>query len=223
MAHPQLLTKDFSKKYMHWDILDQARLAFLPCLSFTKAENFYLAGGTGLAIQLGHRDSIDFDFFKEGDISPDEVFERLQEASKSHEMLIIQKEKNTLSVLVDGVIKLSFFGYKHPLLFPAIVTEHILIASLLDIAAMKFAAITSRSLEKDYVDIFYLLKNASLTDLLQTTKQKLPELDKSVVLKALVYFDDVEREHILFREGYVVDFEDVQIFLRSEVTALLKS
>ncbi len=206
---------------MHWEILDEYRRAFLPCLAFTKLDHFYLAGGTALALQLGHRDSIDFDFFAQGNISPDDVFAKLEASSEGHSLVIIQKEKNTLSVLVDGAIKLSFFGYKYPLLFPLIATEHFDIAGLTDIVAMKLSAITSRSLEKDYIDIYYLLKHLTLKKALDAAAEKLPELDRSVVLKALVYFDDITHEEILFKDGYEVDMKTVAEQLRAEMTAYL--
>ena len=206
---------------MHWDILDQQRTDFLPSCAFTKAQGFYLAGGTGLALQIGHRDSIDFDFFTQGDIIPDEVFASLASAADGHKFTIIQKEKNTLSVVVDDTITLSFFGYHYPLLFPLIESSAFSIASVRDIGAMKLSAITSRSLEKDYVDLYYILQTCSLADMLGDAKQKFPELDQSVILKALVYFDDVEQEHILFKNGYARELTVVKAFLRDKVKALL--
>ena len=206
---------------MHWDILDKKRTDFLPSCRFTKAQGFYLAGGTGLALQIGHRDSIDFDFFTEKDIVPDEVFAQLKVETQGRNLTIVQKEKNTLSVIVDQEIKLSFFGYHYPLLFPLVDSPSFSIASVRDIAAMKLSAITSRSLEKDYVDLYYILQTCSLANILGDAKQKFPELDQSVILKALVYFDDVEQEHILFKHGYALEFAVVKEFLRNKVKALL--
>jgi len=206
---------------MHWDILDTERTQFLQKLSFTKTSGFYLAGGTALALYLGHRDSIDFDFFKEGSIDPDEIFSLLEEACKGDTLTIIQKEKDTLSVLVNNTIKLSFFGYRYPLLLPLTETSHITLASLRDIAVMKLAAITSRSLEKDYVDLYYILQTQSLEEMFDDATRKLPQLDRNVILKALVYFDDVEREHIIYKDGCVVEFSVVQDFLRRTVRSFI--
>ena len=207
---------------MHWDILDTTRTQFLPHLSFTKKEGFYLAGGTGLALYIGHRESIDFDFFKEGSFDPDHVFNLLIESCGKEKLTIVQKEKDTLSVLVNDIIKISFFGYRHSLLFPLTETSHISIASVRDIAVMKLSAITSRTLEKDYVDLYYILQDVSLLEILNDAARKIPELDRNVILKALVYFDDVEREHIMYKKGYEIDFITVQNFLRNavRVTAL---
>ena len=207
---------------MHWEILDETRTKFLPNLAFTKDEGFYLAGGTALAIYIGHRDSIDFDFFKKGDFDTDHVFDLLQKECSGCELTIVQKEKNTLSVLVNKKIKLSFFGYKYPLIDVLTDTTYLNIASIKDIAVMKLGAITSRSLEKDYVDLYYILKDSSLNEILDDARKKIPELDQNVILKALVYFEDVEGEHIMYKEGYEIKFDDVKNFLRSIVTTYMK-
>ncbi len=204
---------------IHWEILDQQRTAILPLLAFTKEKGFYLAGGTGLALQIGHRDSIDFDFFKQGDIKPDDVFMLLEATFQGHQCIIIQHEHNTLTVLIDDSIKISFFGYKYPMIDTPVDTPHLLLAPLRDIAAMKFAAITSRSLEKDYVDIYFLLQQYQIKELLEFTKQKLPTLDETVILKALAYVDDIEHEEILFKAENAVDLKTVQSFILNKIRA----
>ncbi len=82
---------------------------------------------------------------------------------------------------------------------------------------MKLSAITSRSVEKDYVDLYFILKDIPLDELLLLSERKLPTLDQTLILKALVYFDDVLREPILFKEGHGISFEDIQSFLRTIV------
>ncbi len=194
---------------MFYDILDKERLEILPL--FTKLrERFYLAGGTALALQIGHRDSIDFDFFTDKDIDTVRLFEELREIFACHELLKTQDEKNTLSVIVDGSIMLSFMTYKYPLINPLIKEEYISIASKEDIACMKLSAISSRATQKDYVDIFFLLREVTLSELIGLTKEKLPSLDENLILKSLVFFDDVEMEPIKFTEGNAIDFSAVK-------------
>jgi len=189
---------------LHWNILNDKRQTILPLLKKFSFDGFYLAGGTGLALQLGHRDSIDFDFFKEGDF--DTTF------------LI---EKNTVSCLIDDSIQLSFFGYRHSLLQPLIKTEHFDIASIVDIGCMKLSAITSRYVEKDYIDLYFILQNVSLSDLLENFIKKYPNFDKTLILKSLVYFDDVLKEPILFKENHNVSFETIKVFLQKAVKEYL--
>jgi hypothetical protein len=204
---------------IHWNILDNARKSILPLFKTFKDDGFYLAGGTGLALQLGHRDSIDFDFFKEGSFDTRKLIKSLEEIFIEHTLVITQQEKDTVSCLINNSIQLSFFGYHHTLLKPLIETEHFAIASVADIACMKFSAITSRSLEKDYVDLYFILKEISLLDLLILSQQKYPTLDSSLILKSLVYFDDVLEEPIIFKEGHDVSFKDVKISIEQAVTA----
>ena len=203
---------------LHWDILDEKRKAVLPLLKQASAQGFYLAGGTGLALQLGHRDSIDFDFFIEGGFDTETLLSLLELIFSEHSLVVTQREINTISCLVDGSIQLSFLGYAYPLLKPLVTTEFFPIASVEDIGCMKFSAIMSRSVEKDYVDLYFILRQIPLAELLSLSTQKHPTLDSTLVLKSLVYFDDVLREPILFKEGHDVSFEAVQAFLQGAVT-----
>lgn len=82
---------------------------------------------------------------------------------------------------------------------------------------MKLSAITGRSLEKDYVDLYFILRRVSLPNLLALCAEKLPSLDVNLVLKSLVYFDDVQREPIIFKENHEASFGEVQRFLQETV------
>jgi hypothetical protein len=214
---------------IHINILDEARKKILPLLKFSSAEGFYLAGGTGIALQIGHRDSIDFDFFKEGSYDTSKLLNTITEVFRLHKIIITQQEKNTLTCLIDDSISLSFFGYNHSLLEPLIKTDYFSIASITDIACMKFSAITSRWLEKDYVDIYFILQRIKLKTLLAQCEVKYPMLDTNLILKSLVYFEDITEEPILFKEGNEVSFEDLKknlkiivkdYFLDNLITAL---
>jgi hypothetical protein len=203
---------------LHWNILDDKRREILSLLKSVAKETFYLAGGTGLALQLGHRDSIDFDFFLQGDYDTASLVSTLESVFATHSLIITQQEKNTISCLVDETIQLSFFGYPYPLIKPSIVSEYFVIASIEDIGCMKLSAITGRSVEKDYVDLYFILKQIPLKTLLDLSTQKHPSLDHALILKSLVYFDDVLAEPILFKEGHHVSFDEIKIFLKKEVS-----
>jgi hypothetical protein len=203
---------------MHWDILDPNRQAILPSLRTFKDRGFYLAGGTGLALQIGHRDSIDFDFFIDTSFETDRLVEDLPALFPEHTVVLTAHEAGTVSCLIDGAIRLSFFEYRYPILKPLTATEHLSIASIEDIACMKLSAITGRSLEKDYVDLYFLLQKLSLRELLGMCIEKYPSLDQNLILKSLVYFDDVLHEPILFKEGHAVFFDMVKEYLSDTVT-----
>jgi hypothetical protein len=213
---------DLHNMKLHWNILDNKRQAVLPLMKDFSNRGFYLAGGTGLSLQLGYRDSIDFDFFKEGDFDTSILIEEISTAFNSHQIVITQQEKNTVSCLIDGTIKLSFFGYSHSLLQSLIKTDYFDIASIIDIGCMKLSAITSRYVEKDYVDLYFILQNISLSELLESFVKKYPNFDKTLILKSLVYFDDILREPILFKEGHDVSFDMIKLFLQKTVKEYLK-
>jgi len=203
---------------MFYNIFDQKRKNVLPLLKSFK-EGFYLAGGTALALQLGHRDSIDFDFFnkQKGDIDTKKIFDEINDIFKNHKILKVLEDKNTLNVIIDSNIKLSFFGYKYDLLNKLIDEENIMLGSVEDIGCMKLSAITSRASNKDYIDLYYILHKVELKDLLKKAIRKFPTVDTNLILKSLVYFDDIDIEPIIFKNNNEVDFEKVKEFLKEEV------
>jgi predicted nucleotidyltransferase component of viral defense system len=202
---------------MYYDILDEKRTTLLPTLSAFR-EDFYLAGGTALALQLGHRDSIDFDFFMKEHMNEEEILKRVKSVFENQTIRVVQSSRETLTILVDDEIKLSFFGYNYPLLQPLIREKYLTLASLADIACMKLSAIVSRATMKDYIDIVEILKGKySLAELLSFAEKKFPELDTMLILKSLVYFDDVTDEPILWKHGHDTSFDDIKRFLQREV------
>ena len=196
---------------MFYNILNQKRIDILPFFENFK-NDFYLAGGTALALQLGHRDSIDFDFFTEEDINTKILFDKIKEVFEGRSVKKIQEEKNTLTVVVDDNVKISFFTYKYPLLDELIIEDNFRLASVRDIACMKLSAIVSRSTMKDYVDLYFILQTTTLANLLEGVIKKFPELDINLVLKSLVYFDDIITEEIVFKNDQMVTMEELKKF-----------
>lgn len=204
---------------MFYNILDEKRKNILPLLKYFK-QSFYLAGGTALALQMGYRDSVDFDFFSEKDIDTKKLFEEIKIVFGEYKIIKVQDEINTLTVLIDENIKLSFFSYKYLLLEKLIDEPNLKLASILDIATMKLVAITSRASNKDYIDLYYILQNLSLSDLLDEASKKFSEIDRNLILKSLVYFEDIEIEPILFKNDKEVEFEKIKDFFKEEVLRL---
>lgn len=204
---------------LHLDILDSARQAAMPLFGAFKSR-FYLAGGTALALQLGHRDSIDFDFFTEESFDPEALHQELLPVFAGHEVTITQAAPGTLSLLLDSSIRLSFLSYPYPLVAVTVDTPDLRLASIIDIGAMKLSAIVSRSTLKDYVDLYVILQYFKLSELLEAAQQKFPSLDVNVILKALVYFEDIEDEPITFEVGKEVSQPVLKDFLRAAVREL---
>ena len=141
---------------LHWEILDKHRLALLPKLVVFK-DRFYLAGGTALALYLGHRDSIDFDFFTAKDFDSPSLMEELRTIFQELPIEEKMSHNNTLTLKVDNV-DMSFFKINENQLEPLRETEHIHLASLTDIGCMKLSALLGRSVLKDYVDLYAICK-----------------------------------------------------------------
>lgn len=152
--------------------------------------NFYLAGGTALAIQLGHRESIDLDFFSKNDFSVGKIKEAL---SKIGKFSVDYEEEGTLAGVLDGV-KISFFHYNYDQIFSLINFGEIFLADERDIAAMKIDTISSRGSKKDFTDIYFLMKKYPLSQLIGFFEEKYKHIqyNKLHILKSLIYFDDAE-------------------------------
>ena len=155
-------------------------------------EDFYLAGGTALTLQIGHRQSIDFDFFSIKDFNNRIVKDNL---SLIGEFTILSEEENTIHGILEGV-NLSFLGYKYPLLKDLMKDMHLKIAHLIDIACMKLSAIIIwRGNKKDFIDLYFILQKYPLEDLLDWYAKKYQSYNyEYVLLKAITYFDDAEKD-----------------------------
>lgn len=201
---------------MYWSILDEERRRILPALEVARSNGFYLAGGTALALQIGHRDSVDFDFFKADVFDTTLLFERLTEAFPDMALVKVQDERNTLSLVASESIKLSFMRYPYPLLRPLVSAAHLDVADIVDIACMKLSAITGRGTMKDYVDLYFILQRIPLKELLVLCAVKLPQLDRALILKAMVYFDDLDVEPILYMKEHEISFDEVKKYLTAQ-------
>jgi len=149
-----------------------------------------LVGGTALALQLGHRSSIDLDFFGSVDDDEQEIHEALTRAGK---WSVTSEKKNIKCYIVDGV-KIDIVNYAYPWIDAPVESDGFTLASPKDIAAMKINAIIGRGTKKDFIDIFFLLKQYSLSELLDFYKHKYPEYSIFRALMSLSYFDDAEHQ-----------------------------
>lgn len=201
---------------MFYNVLDKKRQSVLPLLKSFK-NDFYLAGGTALALQMGHRSSVDFDYFADKDIDTEEVFSKIKKVFESHKILKIKEEENTLIVLIDEEIMLSFFGYKYKLIKKLIKEEFFNLASIEDIGCMKFSAIIGRKSNKDYIDLYYILQRIKLRELLELSAKKFPEIDTNLIIKNLVYFKDIENSPIKFKNNNKITLKEVEKFMKRAV------
>lgn len=156
------------------------------------AKNFYLAGGTALAWQLGHRQSIDLDWFSRQKFSNRLIKEGL---AKLGDFRLDSEEDGTIHGSLDKV-RISFLFYNYKLLFPLVKSGKVNLADERDIAAMKIDAISSRGSKKDFIDLFFLLEKYSLAELLDFFEKKYQSIkyNQLHILKSLTYFEDADSE-----------------------------
>lgn len=155
---------------------------------------FYLAGGTALALQLGHRQSVDFDFFSQKMGVRTTLHQWLEQFPN---YLLREGDEHTIHAELDGV-KISFIGgYRYPLVEPCSEEgQRIKLASILDIAVMKLLAISHRAALRDYLDLALIIRDHfSLEKLLEASGKKYGKnFNKMIPLRALVSFQDLDQE-----------------------------
>jgi len=177
--------------------------------------DFYLAGGTGLALQLNHRVSLDLDFFTKKDIDTKLLIQKIKNLGK----FSVEKEsENTLIGTFEGT-RMTFLKYDYPLLFPLKKLERIKVADGRDIGCMKISAISSRGTKKDFIDLYFLCQKAiSLRELLELFKKKYKSVDYNMmhILKSLVYFGDAEKDP-LPKMISPISWKEVKNFFKAEI------
>jgi hypothetical protein len=178
---------------LHREALGRPQRLLLPRLApLALRHGFYLAGGTALALQLGHRRSVDFDWFREDPID-DPLRLAAELRTPDFRLETDRVERGTLHGRAGGV-RVSFLEYGYPLLKPLREVEGLRLAALEDIAAMKLAAVAQRGSKKDFVDVFALGRRFRLGEMLASYRKKYGVEDVGHVLVALAYFDDADRE-----------------------------
>ncbi|GAX90831.1 nucleotidyl transferase AbiEii/AbiGii toxin family protein [Effusibacillus lacus] len=182
---------------MFWDVIDEARRSVLEKMVRNQpVKDCYLAGGTALALLLGHRESIDFDWFSPNHFSSAEIEKTLSEIGS---LLVTESKSGTFHGLLDN-IQVTWLRYPHPLLEPLISTPDVpglLLASIPDIGSMKLIAASQRGARKDFIDLYAIEKSGiPISTLIQRLPEKFPDVKMNYyhIVKSLTYFDDAERE-----------------------------
>ncbi len=177
----------------------------------------YLAGGTALALQLGHRMSQDLDFF-----TPDEFDERIMSSELSRLPEFTEESLGRRTVLGKiGPTKFSIFYYKTKLLDPLEHFEGINILQSRDIAAMKLHAITQRGVRRDFVDLYFLAKQYSLEEMFGFYNQKYGILEDKLyhILKGMNYFVEADIDSMP-KMLIKTDWPEIKDFFNREATRL---
>jgi predicted nucleotidyltransferase component of viral defense system len=177
-------------------------------------EGFYLAGGTALALRLGHRVSVDLDFFRKEAFDPSEILSLLKGIA-GDELRIVQQTGGSLCLFMKET-KVEVFHYSDSLLSPVEVIDGVTLSSMRDNVAMKLSAVMNRGTQKDFVDVASLLDEYSLEVMLAWFTEKYPQSEILMVLKSLSWFNDAEAEpDPAFLKGQ--DWEGVKIKILREL------
>ena len=181
------------KPRLHPEALTEVQRRLLRAASTPAAEwGAYLAGGSAVALYLGHRRSVDLDWFAPRATPPARLLDSLKTIGTS--VSVTQNTEGTFNGSIDGV-KFSVFRYTYAQLRPTVEHEGCSVASTCDLAAMKLAAVCQRTTKRDYVDVHALMKSGlSLEAQLSAYHEKFPKADPTIVVRALGYFGDVEKE-----------------------------
>jgi len=187
------------------------RLSASPLLS-----DLRLVGGTSLALQYGHRRSIDLDLFGTLTASDIELHQLLSDIGR-YEVL---KETEHIKLFTIEGVRVDIVDYfEYPWIDGPILEDNLCLASPKDIAAMKVYAIEGRGSRKDFVDMYFLLKHYTLTEILDFYKLKYPNYSIFRALMSLTYFDDAEKE-MMPKMIVPVSWEEVKSFIVNEVRGI---
>jgi len=190
-------------------------LGTLPAL-----RDFYLAGGTALALYLGHRRSVDLDFFSSKPFNEDALIATLKGLP---DLAVISKAPQTVYLHISGT-KVSFIGYDYPLLFPLAQFHSLAVADVRDIACMKLSALASRGSRRDFVDLYVVAQQYGIPQLLDLFQKKFAQANYNLlhVRKSLTYFADAEQEPL--PDMLVpLSWEEIKQFFLDEARTLQRS
>jgi predicted nucleotidyltransferase component of viral defense system len=160
-------------------------------------EPFYLVGGTALALQLGHRFSVDLDLFTHLPYDKDELFDVLREEYN----MTIELTNKVITIGYINDVKIDLVNVRYIPQYPMHTVEGVRMLDIKDIAAMKLNAITQRGNKKDFYDMYFLFKSLTLADMLTVFEEKFKTQNSYQVVKSLTYFADAD----VFNDPIVFD------------------
>lgn len=175
-------------------ITEDMRLVLTEFSQSAISKHFYLAGGTALSLQLGHRLSADLDFFSPSEDIP--TIRPVLENSLSRLTSILADSSWGNLVFRVKNVRVGFYGYGFPLVAPFVKFDSVRLASIQDIALMKLDAMLSRAARKDFYDLYFICQEISLKQIFGKATQKYPQVRDFEVqtTKRMVFFENAEDE-----------------------------
>ncbi len=175
---------------MHTQIFNSNQAALLPLVKQFRKE-FYLVGGTAIALHIGHRRSIDFDLFKFNPLRPKKIMETI--SGFDYPYVVTRRVTEQLNATVHDV-KFTFFQYPFQINATEKLADILRLPTLLDLAAMKAYAMGRRSKWKDYVDLYFLIKdNYTVSQISDRSTDIFGQLFSEKLFRAqMSYFEDID-------------------------------
>lgn len=199
---------------MYWNIIDKDRYKLLKDLTETVTIlEYYMIGGTALSLQMGLRESFDFDFCVPAQFNNELL---LEELGKIGEVKVKQNQSGTCDVILNGV-QVSFFYYPNKIINELVKPQEmpkLRMASILDIAIMKIVAIGGRGAKKDFFDLYNIINKCriSIKELAEGLIEKCGSKTNYVnIIMGLSYFEDAEQE-ILPKTFVEYNWEEIKEF-----------
>ena len=205
---------------MHQEALTNTGKQLLPYLKVFKS--FYLCSGTALAIQIGHRVSVDFDFFSDNKISKTLQNEVKKTLPESTIIRLIVNNPDELTLFANET-KITFLYYPFPLIKPLINLNGLQVPAIQELAAIKAYTIGRRGEYKDYIDLYYMLheKHTSLEEIIETARKKYKnDFNDRLFLEQLIYLDDINLTDIRSLKQDYLTKEKLEKFFKEQIKNL---
>jgi hypothetical protein len=199
---------------MHQEILNAKQKKILPLLKNFK-KDFSLAGGTAIALQLGHRHSLDFDFFSDKRFGNLALYNKLSKILKIEKVLIDEKDEYTF---ISSGVKFTFLYYPFPVVF-AIDTPEFKTADLKTLGALKAYALGRRAKFKDYVDLYFIFKSGcAISEIVRQARHIFGSVfSEKIFYQQLAYFSDIDySEEVEYLPGFQVSDSIIKNSLKKE-------
>jgi len=197
---------------MHIEILSPQQNELLPFISYFK-RNYFLVGGTAIALHIGHRRSIDFDLFTYNTLNGSLISKKVIE--QPFQKQIIFTDTDQLHFLINGV-KTTFFYFPYNIIHNEMLKKIISLPSLLTLSAMKAFALGRRAKWKDYIDLYFIIKDYyKISEISLEAKLIFGELfSEKLFCEQLAFHDDIDyTEPVEFINGFSVNETDIKCFL----------
>lgn len=194
---------------MHKEILTPDQSALLPVVQLF-SKDFGLVGGTAIALQIGHRESIDYDLFTYNDFSNPKIKRKIARVAKIER--VFRDETGQFTFLINGV-RFTFFQFPYKIDYLESFDHIIQMPDILTLAAMKAFALGRRAKWKDYVDLYFILKAHHTVGEITAHGKALfgDEFNEKIFRTQLAYFQDMNyAEQVIFKPGFAVDDEIIK-------------